>query len=312
MHIVVTIILPVFGILVAAYAVSRAGLFSVQSASALSNFVFNFALPVMLFRTLSATAMPEHFAWGLIFSYYGGVVTVFALAMIVGGVLFGRKLDGQGVLGMTAGYANLVLIGIPLILTALGEKGAVPLFLLVGLNSMVLYSLATIVIETGRGSGQGLKRLPINVARGLVTNPIVMSMILGFICGLLGWRLPAPVDTLFKTFGTAAAPCALFAMGATLAQYRIAGNIAESLALVALKLVVHPLVVFLLATYVFELEPIPRLVAVVLAGMPSGVNSFLFANRYETGVATATTSIFLSTGLSMISSTIILALFSVG
>lgn len=312
MHIVVNIILPVFGIVIAAYAVARAGLFGAQSASALSNFVFNFALPVMLFRTLSATAMPEHFAWGLIFSYYGGVIAVFALAMALGGLFFGRKLDGQGVLGMTAGYANLVLIGIPLVLTALGDKGAVPLFILVGLNSMVLYSVATIVIETGRGSGEGLKRLPINVARGLVTNPIVVSMILGFVCGLLGWRLPGPIDTLFKTFGTAAAPCALFAMGATLAQYRIAGNLAESLALVALKLVVHPLVVFVLATYVFELEPIPRLVAVVLAGMPSGVNSFLFANRYETGVATATTSIFLSTGLSMISSTIILALFAVG
>jgi malonate transporter len=236
---------------------------------------------------------------------------VFALAMAVGRAVFGHRLDGQGVLGMTAGYANLVLIGIPLVLTALGEQGAVPLFLIVGLNSLVLYSTATIVIETGRGSGEGLARLPINVGRGLVTNPIVMSMVLGFGCGLLGWRLPGPIDTLFKTFGTAAAPCALFAMGATLAQYRIAGNIAESLTLVGLKLIVHPLIVLVLATYVFELEPLYRLVAVVLAGMPSGVNSFLFASRYDTGVATATTSIFLSTGLSMVTLTVILALFAV-
>jgi malonate transporter len=311
LDIVVDIILPVFGILIFAYAVARVGLFGVAATAALSNFVFNFALPAMLFRTLSATAMPEHFAWGLIFSYYGGVVAVFALAMAIGGAVFGHKLDGQGVLGMTAGYANLVLIGIPLVLTALGEQGAVPLFLIVGLNSLVLYSTATIVIETGRGSGEGLARLPINVGRGLVTNPIVMSMVLGFGCGLLGWRLPGPIDTLFKTFGTAAAPCALFAMGATLAQYRIAGNIAESLTLVALKLVVHPLIVLVLATYVFELEPLYRLVAVVLAGMPSGVNSFLFASRYDTGVATATTSIFLSTGLSMVTLTVILALFAV-
>ena len=311
MDIVVDIILPVFGILIFAYAVARVGLFGVAATAALSKFVFDFALPAMLFRTLSATAMPEHFAWGLIFSYYGGVVAVFALAMAVGRAVFGHRLDGQGVLGMTAGYANLVLIGIPLVLTALGEQGAVPLFLIVGLNSLVLYSTATIVIETGRGSGEGLARLPINVGRGLVTNPIVMSMVLGFGCGLLGWRLPGPIDTLFKTFGTAAAPCALFAMGATLAQYRIAGNIAESLTLVALKLVVHPLIVLVLATYVFELEPLYRLVAVVLAGMPSGVNSFLFASRYDTGVATATTSIFLSTGLSMVTLTVILALFAV-
>jgi predicted permease len=311
LDIVVDIILPVFGILIFAYAVARAGWFGVPATAALSRFVFDFALPAMLFRTLSATATPEHFSWGLILSYYGGVVIVFALAMIVGGLVFGHRLDGQGVLGMTAGYANLVLIGIPLILTALGEKGAVPLFLIVGLNSLVLYSTATLVIETGRGSREGLARLPLHVGRGLVTNPIVMSMALGFACGMLGWRLPGPLDTLFKTFGTAAAPCALFAMGATLAQYRIAGNLTESATLVALKLIVHPLIVFGLATYVFELEPLNRLVVVVLAGMPSGVNSFLFASRYDTGVATATTSIFLSTGLSMVTLTVILALFAV-
>ena len=227
MVIVVDIILPVFGILIFAYAVARCGLFNVAATAALSNFVFNFALPAMLFRTLATTAMPEHFAWGLIFSYYGGVVAVFALAMAVGRLVFGRKLDGQGVVGMTAGYANLVLIGIPLILTALGDKGAVPLFVIVGLNSLVLYSIATIVIETGRGSREGLARLPYNVIRGLVTNPIVMSMVIGFACGIAGLRPPGPLDTLLKTFGLAASPCALFAMGATLAQYRIAGNIAE-------------------------------------------------------------------------------------
>jgi predicted permease len=311
LDIVVDIILPVFGIVILAYAAARARLFSVSAAAALSRFVFDFALPAMLFRTLAATATPEHFTWGLILSYYGGVAAVFALAMIAGGVVFGRRLDGQGVLGMTAGYANLVLIGIPLILTALGDKGTVPLFLIVGLNSLVLYSVATLVIETGRGSRAGLARLPLNVARGLVTNPIVMSMVAGFAFGMLGWRLPAPLDTLLKTFGTAAAPCALFAMGATLAQYRIAGNIGESAILVALKLVAHPLIVFALATYVFDLDPLSRLVAVVLAGMPSGINSFLFANRYDTGVATATTSIFLSTGLSMVTLTVILALFAV-
>ncbi|HEX7007450.1 MAG TPA: AEC family transporter [Alphaproteobacteria bacterium] len=311
MDIVVTIILPVFGIVIFAYAVARARLFDLKSTAALSNFVFNFALPAMLFRTLAATEMPEHFAWGLIFSYYGGVVAVFALAMAVGGLVFGRRLDGQGVVGMTAGYANLVLIGIPLVLTAVGERAAVPLFIIVGLNSLILYSIATVVIETGRGSREGLARLPLNVARGLVTNPIVMSMVAGFAVATLGWRLPEPIDVLLKTFGTAAAPCALFAMGATLAQYRIAGNVVESLTLVALKLVVHPLVVLVLATYVFELEPLYRMVAVVLAGMPSGVNAFLFANRYETGVATATTSIFLSTALSMATLTVILALFAV-
>src|SRR5690606_24236945 len=178
-----------------------------------SHFVSNFALQAMLFRTLAATEMPGQFAWGLIFSYYGGVVAVFGLAMAVGGLVFGRRLDGQGVAGMTAGYANLVLIGIPLVLTAVGERAAVPPFIIVGLISLILYSIAAVVIETGRGSRQGLPRLPLNVARGLVTNPIVMSMVAGFAFGMLAWRLPEPIDVLLKTLGAAGAPWARFALG---------------------------------------------------------------------------------------------------
>src|SRR3546814_13161590 len=51
----------------------------------------------------------------------------------------------------------------------------------------------------------------------------------------------------------AAAPAALFSLGASLVDFRIRGALRQSLSVVALKLVVHPLLVWLLAVFAHEI-----------------------------------------------------------
>ena len=108
-----------------------------------------------------------------------------------------------------------------------------------------------------------------------------------------------PRDTIAETLGQAALPCATFDMGASLAQYRIAGSLAESGVLIGLKIVIHPLLVWLLATQVFDVAPLWVSVAVVMAALPTGVNAYLFAERYGTGIAQAATAVLVSTGITI-------------
>jgi predicted permease len=136
-------------------------------------------------------------------------------------------------------------------------------------------------------------------------------LLLGVLCNLLQLQLPAAIDKIAQIMGQAALPCALFAMGASLSQYRIAGNFAESLTLVGLKLFLHPLLTWLLARFVFELPPLWTHTLVILAALPTGVNTYLFAQRYSVGIGTSTTTIFISTALSMLSLSFILFLLEV-
>ena len=112
--------------------------------------------------------------------------------------------------------------------------------------------------------------------------------------------------------GGAAAPCALFVMGATLPQYRIAGNLLESLIVGTIKLAIHPLIVWMLATYVFTVEPLHRQVAVILAATQVGANVYMLAARYTVGVATSTTAVFLTTAASLATLPIVLYLLLAG
>ena len=107
-------------------------------------------------------------------------------------------------------------------------------------------------------------------------------------------------------------PCALFAMGATLAQYGFKGRLGQSIFVVAAKCVILPAIVYVLGAHVFDLPPVWTMVAVLIAAQPAGVNVYLFAQRYGTAQAIASTSIFLSTAFSIFSLSAILYLFDVG
>lgn len=310
MEIVLDIVLPVFGVLLLGLGAAWARLFDAAAIRGLSLFVFSFAIPLLLFRSMAQTELPADIPWGFLAAYYLGAFAVFGLGMLIG-LGFSRRLDEQGIFGLGAAFSNTTLLGIPLVLTTFGEVAALPLFLLIAFHSLLLLPTATVLIEASRGRGGSLRRIPLNTLKGVVRNPIIMGLVAGLAFQRTGLDIPGPLDAMAKTLGAAAAPCALFAMGGTLFQHRIAGSLAEALALVALKTLVHPLVVWGLATWVFAVEPLWAAVAVVMAALPAGLNVYLFAQRYQLTVATATTTVFLSTMLSMVSLSVLLFMLEV-
>lgn len=115
------------------------------------------------------------------------------------------------------------------------------------------------------------------------------------------------MDDTLALIGKAAAPVSLFAVGATLATCRIAGDLREALVMTALKLLVLPVVVWASATFVFDLRPEWITVAVVAAAMPAGANVYVFARKYDIYVNRATAVVLLSTVLSVVTLTALIA-----
>ena len=112
--------------------------------------------------------------------------------------------------------------------------------------------------------------------------------------------------------GRGAVPCALFALGATMAGYRIAGDLKDSVAITALKLGLHPLLVWLLATEVFAVSPLHTAVATIVAALPVGVNVFILARAYDTYVRRSASAVLISTALSVLTTGLVLAQFAPG
>ena len=79
--------------------------------------------------------------------------------------------------------------------------------------------------------------------------------------------------------------------------------------MVALKLFVHPALVFLALTLLIPVEPFWVHAAVVFAACPIGANVYVFAQHYGVQVTAASAAILVSTGLAMLTITGLLVLY---
>lgn len=96
-------------------------------------------------------------------------------------------------------------------------------------------------------------------------------------------------------------PCALFALGATLAGLPLAERLRETSFMVMMKLIVYPALIYLvMLVFLPELDPVWRAVAVISAAVPMGANVYLVAVRYEAYVERGSTAVLASTVLSVI------------
>ena len=299
------IVLPVFGLIGIGYVARQTGFISERVGEGLSEFVFTLSLPCLIFRTLVRAEIPAVQPWGYWIAYFVGVAAVWFLATGIGRRFFGLKGIPAVVAGFATGQANTVFVGVPMILKAYGDEGAVPLFLLIAVHLPVTMTLATILAEGRRAS-------PLLIVRRLLTHPIVVGILAGSICRPVAAYVPAPAWQVMDLLASAAVPCALISMGIALRRYGLQMGWKLPTVISFLKLIVHPLIVLQLATYVFPMPPVWAGVAVLFASCPSGINAYLFAERYGEGVALASSAITLSTALALGTTLIWLRVLGIG
>jgi hypothetical protein len=128
------IVLPVFGLIGIGHVARQTGFISERAGEGLSEFVFTLSLPCLIFRTLVRAEIPDVQPWGYWISYFVGVAVVWLLATVIGRRFFGIKGVSGVVAGFSASQANTVFVGVPMILKAYGDEGAVPLFLLIAVH----------------------------------------------------------------------------------------------------------------------------------------------------------------------------------
>jgi predicted permease len=306
LSILIDVVAPVFGILGLGFVAARSGVMDKEGVKGLVLFVFNFAIPVLLFRSMAGMELPDDVAWGFLVAFYTGSLVCYGAGLLLARYGFGRTLDHQAVWGMAGAFSNTVLIGIPIVLTAFGPEATLPLFLIIAFHSATFMPLTVALIHAGRGEGVSATEQAGFVARELLRNPIVVGLFLGLLANLSGFALPEPLDRMTELLGGAAVPCALFAMGASLAAYPLMGDLAPALSLAALKLVAHPLVVWVVAVPVLGLGGIWVKVAVVMAGLPTGVNVYLFGARYDAAPSVAARTVLVTSALSVLTLSVLL------
>lgn len=306
---ILTIVFPIFAIALFGYLMARLGVLSGRDIEGISRFVFNIAIPVLLFNSLAHVELPAAINWQFMLSYYSVVLIIYGLGLWASQRWFAHSPQEQGIFGLGASYSNMILVGLPIISTGLGDEALLPLFMLVSVHSGILFFIVTLLAERSNGQGLSAAQIASQTLKTLARNPIILGLLSGLLVNLFAITLPAMMNDALDMFSDATLPCALFVLGASLNTYKIAGHFKEAWVMIGLKMVLQPLLVGLLVFGVFHLDPLWSAVAVMAAGMPIGVNAYIFAHKYQAGIATLSTAILLSTLLAVVSESLLLALF---
>jgi malonate transporter len=304
------VIFPIFAIAMGGYLVAYKQILSPQDIHGLSRFVFVIAFPILLFNSFANMEMPTQINWKFLFSYYLVVFVTFSLGMFIDKRAFSGTLKEQVIFALGSSYSNLILVGLPIISSGFGEQGILPLFMIVSVHSATFFSLSTVLIERGNHGGN-LSGVDIarQTLKDLIRNPIILSLVLGLGINFTRIPIPQPVGDALDLFSRAALPCALFMLGASLNEYKVSGHLAEAGTIVGLKMILQPLLVWVMVFLVFHLDPLWGSVAVLGAGMPIGINTYLFAQLYQANTKTLSTAILLSSIFAIFSQTVLLTMF---
>lgn len=299
-------IFPILAIALFGYILARKKYFTQGECDAISKFVFTYAIPSLLFISTAKATIPEDMNWEFLFSYYIVVIIIYVLSICVGKYFFQYKAAQQSVLGMGAAYSNASIIGIPICSYALGEKALLPLFIIISVHNLSLFTIGTLAAERNTISASSFIQNITKLLIQLLTHPITGSLVLGGLINILDIEIYRPLENAISLMSSAAIPMALFALGMLLNKYKIQGNITPALVIVGFKVVLFPLLVWILVFQVFSIDPLWASTALLVSAMPVGITAYIFSLKYQVCEAPIATAIVISTLSSVVTLSIVL------
>ena len=289
--------LPFFALIGLGYWAGRTRFFSAEATAYLTKFVFYFALSAMLFRFSANLSLAEVWDGRLVAAYLWGTAFVYAIASLVG-FLRGLDVATNGIEAQCAVIGNTGFLGVPMLTLLLGPEAIGPVLMALAVDLIVFSSLIVILITGSREGQLRLATLRI-VGMGLLKNPMIVAITLGFLWSGLQIPIPVPVNEFLAILGGAATPGALFAIGASLAL-KSAERIEIAGWLTFCKLVLHPLFVAFAALFLFGVDPYKAGVIIAAAALPVAGNVYMLAQHYGVAPQRVSAAILVSTAASIV------------
>jgi hypothetical protein len=309
---IVSIILPLVVIAVLGFICTKSRWLSRDQLNALSKFTFSISIPAFLFHQMANADFNEQVSPQLFIAFYLPVLTCYSVAWLVnyffykekqldsGEVSTSKNRASSAVFALGASYSNTIIVGLPILLAAMGEQVIGIVFLIVTFHSAILFALTNAIAAQDNSIHKTKRFYLLAFIKQSVNNPLIISILSGLAFNILGITLPDFLQASLALISKPAISLALFILGASLAFYQIRQELTFITIACFSKLIVLPIFVLFTSQYIFKLEPLIVTVLVILSACPTGINAYLFAATHQQHQQTVAGTVVLSTLLSII------------
>ncbi|HEX2018794.1 MAG TPA: AEC family transporter [Aurantimonas sp.] len=309
---IVGLISPFFGLIALGFGAGRIVRHPVDGLAWLNVFIIYIALPALFFQLLAKTPVEKLASPSFVTATTLATFLVFAAGFGLAVLRSRGDIPGSTVQGLAGAYGNIGYMGPGLALVALGPEAAVPVALIFCFDNTLHFVMAPLMMALGGERRGSALQIAAGVLVKIFTHPFIIATIVGVAAAILQVGLPDPVDRFLQLLANAAAPCALFAMGVTLALRPLKRVPPELTYIVPLKLVVHPVAVWLTLGLFGNFDPVWVQSAMLLASLPTATNVFVIAQQYGVWVERASACVLVTTVLSVGTVTLLLYLIASG
>lgn len=226
--------IPIFLMMLLGMLFRKLGWMDEVFAAKMNKFVFLVPLPVLLFEQLATVDFSE--VWDIKFILFCFVVTAISITISTVISLLWKDRSIKGEFIQATYRSSAALLGIAFIQNIYGTVGMAPLMII---GSVPLYNVMAVVVLSffKPGNNSFDKVLVKKTLKGIVTNPIIIGIVAGFVWSALKLPMPLILHKTVSSIGATATPMGLMSMGATFEMKRATSKMKPTLVAVFMKLI---------------------------------------------------------------------------
>ena len=287
---VINLALPYFGLIFIGLACGKLKPIAETGLGWMNFFLIYVSLPCLFYRVLALTPLNDLNRPSFVVATTLATAAAFACAYAIGWG-FRRNLAEAAIAGLSGGYGNIGYMGPGLALATLGPAANVPVALIFCFDTLLLFGLVPFLMMLANPRQSGIAAATFEVVRRIVLHPFIIATVLGVASAAIHFEPPVAVDRLMQFLQNAAAPCALFTLGVTVALRPLQRVPWEVPLTASVKLLLHPTLALVLLSLLGPFDPAWVYTAVLMAALPPALNVFIMARQYDTWVTQASGSV---------------------
>lgn len=294
---IITIISPLVLVAFVGFISTKTQWLKRAQLDALTQFTFYIAIPAFLFYQMAHADFSQHVTPALFAAFYIPVLMCYWFSWLANFYFhptLKKQASASAVFALGASYSNTIIVGLPILLMAIGEEVLGIVFLIVTFHSAMLFTLTSAISARNKYFNWG------NFIKQLINNPVILSILSGLIFNISPLTLPKVIDDSLLLMGKPAITLALFILGASLSFYQVKKEVCFIGLASIVKLILLPFLVYLTAHYLFQLQTMITTVLVILSASPTGVNAYLIAKEQQQHQETVAGTVVVSTLLSVV------------
>jgi hypothetical protein len=303
---IINLALPFFGLIFLGFACGKLKRIPDTGLAWMNFFIVYVALPALFYRILAQTPLDQLAQIRFIVGTTLATLSAFCLAFAVGFAMRRHHMAEATIAGLAGSFGNIGYMGPGLALATLGAEATAPVALIFCFDTLLLFSLVPLLMGFAGTQHKTMAATALEVVMRIVTNPFMIASALGAASAALHFEPPVALDRLMGFLQNAAAPCALFVLGVTVALRPLDRMPWEVPFLVAIKLAIHPAIVLVLLSLLGPFSDAWMAAAVLMAALPPALNVFVMARQYDSWVAQASGSVLFGTLASVVTLTAVM------